>query len=256
MKLETMLLEEKYHIAVVTINRPPANSWNLSAMEDFEKVLDKVENDGNIRVMILTGAGDKCFSAGFDVGDAANGPKTGEMGRILWRRVDRFPKPIIAALNGHALGGGLELAMGCHFRIMADDPKAKIGLTELNLGIIPGWGGTQRLMRIVGEAKALDMILFSRRLSAGEALEIGLVNQIVPPEILMETALEFAARLSERPPVAVSAVLRSMSAGIYEGIDAGLQVEEETSRIVHQTQDAREGFTAFFEKRPPVFTGK
>jgi len=172
------------------------------------------------------------------------------------RRVDRFPKPIIAAINGHALGGGLELAMACHFRIMADNPKAKIGLTELNLGIIPGWGGTQRLMNIVGKAKALDMILFSKRIGAGAAFEMGLVNRVVPVETLMEKAHEFAEELASRPPIAVSAVLRSLSTGIYEGMDAGLNKEKEMSLMVGKTKDAAEGFTAFTEKRHPVFFGK
>ena len=178
MDLKNIRLEIKAHVAVITIDHPPANTWNLTTMEDFEKVLDAVENDTEIRAVVLTGAGEKCFSAGFDVSDAENKHLVGPKGTQLWTRVDRFPKPLIAAINGHALGGGLELALCCHFRIMADNPRARIGLTELNLGIIPGWGGTQRLPRALGKAKALDMILFSKRLKADEALEIGLVNQV------------------------------------------------------------------------------
>jgi enoyl-CoA hydratase/carnithine racemase len=256
MDLENMILEKDGHIATITINRPPANVWNLAAMDDLTVVLDEVENDKNIRVVLLTGSGEKCFSAGFDVSDAANVKEVAAKGRILWRRIDRFAKPFIAVLNGHALGGGLELAMCCHFRIMVDSEKAKIGLTELNLGIIPGWGGTQRLMQIVGKAKALDMILFGNRIIASQALEIGLVNQIAAPEKLMETSLEFAKKLSLRPPIAVSAVLQSMSAGIYEGMDAGLDMEAKMTDKVSETKDAIEGFTAFFEKRDPVFTGE
>lgn len=256
MTLENILLEKKETIAIITINRPPANTWNLAAMRDFEKTLDEIENDKNIRVVVLTGAGEKCFSAGYDVGDAANSAQTGPKGRELWRRVDRLPKPIIAAINGHALGGGLELALSCHFRIMADSPKIQIGLTELNLGIIPGWGGTQRLMRVVGKAKALDMILFSKRLNAAEALAIGLVNQLSAPEKLMANALEFAETLAMRPPIAVACVLKAMSAGIYEGMDQGLLVESEGSRIVSGSKDAIEGFSAFLEKRPPLFKGE
>lgn len=256
MSYETMLLDIKDHIAVLTINRPPANTWNLAAMLDLEKVLDEVENDKNVRVVVLTGTGEKCFSAGFDVTDAANSAETGPKGQALWRRVDRFSKPIVAAINGHALGGGLELAMSCHFRIMADSPKAKIGLTELNLGIIPGWGGTQRLMRIVGENKALEMILFSKRLAAAEALEMGIVNRIAPPENLMDEVLAFAAVLAKRPPIAVACVLKAMTAGIYEGMDKGLEVELEGSATVGASKDAIEGFTAFLEKRDPVFKGE
>lgn len=256
MELTNVLLEKKDHVAIITINRPSANSWNLGAMEDFEKIINDVENDKSVRAVIITGAGDKCFSAGFDVSDAGNAVKTAAMGRDLWRRVDRFSKPVIAAMNGHALGGGLELALCCHFRIMANDNGAKTGLTELNLGIIPGWGGTQRLMMAAGIQKALDMILFGHRLSAEEALAAGIINDTSPISELMNKALDLASRLAARPPLAVTGVLRAMSAGIYEGVDAGLKVEEEMSNVVMHSKDAVEGFTAFLEKRPAVFTGE
>ncbi len=256
MELENIVLEKKGHIAVITINHPPANAWNLATMLEFETVVNKLENDKNVRVIVLTGAGEKCFSAGFDVSDAANSHQTSPKGRELWRRIDRFSKPVIAAINGFALGGGLELAMCCHFRIMADAPKVLLGLTELNLGIIPGWGGTQRLPLIVGKAKALDMMLFSKKINAKEALEIGLVNQISPPEKLMEDVLAFAERIAQRPPVAVGCVLKAVSAGAYKGIDEGLKAEAEGSEIVGKSKDCIEGFTAFLEKRDPVFTGE
>jgi len=254
MEFETMKLEKAGYIGIITINRPPANSWSFAAMCELEKVLDGIEADRDVRVIILTGAGEKCFSAGMDITDAGN-PEIGPKGQALWRRVDRFPKPIIAAINGHAFGGGLELAMSCHFRIMIDSPQAKIGLTELNLGIIPGWGGTQRLMRIVGKPQALEMILFSQRIDAAEAFRIGLVNRIAPPEAFMEEVMVFAKKIAERPPIAVRCVLEAMTAGIYEGMDAGLDKEREGSRTVAASKDAIEGFTAFLEKRPPVFKG-
>ena len=256
MAWENFILEEKGHIAILTINRPPANSWNLAAVLDLEQILNQLESDKNVRVVILTGAGTKCFSAGFDVSDAANSAQTSPKGQELWRRIDRFKKPFIAAINGHALGGGCELALSCHFRIMTDNPKALIGLTELNLGIIPGWGGTQRLARTVGRAKALEMILFSKRLTGPEALAIGLVNQIAPPDRLMEDALAMATILAERPPLAVGAVLNAMAAGMYEGLDRGLEAELEGSGIVGKSADAQEGFMAFFEKRAPNFKGE
>ncbi len=256
MQLDNMMLDAEGHVATITINRPPANSWSLAALQDFEKILDEVEKDNNIRVAILTGAGEKCFSAGFDVSDAANTATSGPLGQKLWTRVDRFPKPIVAAINGHALGGGLELAMTCQFRIMMDNPKAKVGLTELNLGIIPGWGGTQRLMRIVGRPKALDMILFSKRLSAGEALEIGLVDAVHPPEQFMDEVNAFAQKIAERPPIAVRCVLEAMAEGIYEGMDKGLAKEFEGSGVVATSKDCIEGFTAFMEKRSPKFIGE
>lgn len=252
---QTIFLEKRGSIRIITINHPPANAWDLATVVSFERAVNEVEQDGEARVVILTGAGDSCFSAGFDVKDAANAPVTSPKARALWTRIDRFPKPVIAALNGYALGGGLELAMCCHFRIMADGPKARLGLTELNLGIIPGWGGTQRLPRLVGRAKALDMILFSRTLTPQEALEAGLVNRVTTPERLMEETLAFAERLAERPPIAVSCVLRAMSTGEYEGLERGLIVEEEGSARVRLSRDCMEGFQAFLEKRKPVFTG-
>ena len=256
MQLENITLDVKDHIGTVTINRPPANSWSLAALEDFGKVLDEVEKDGNIRVVVLFGAGEKCFSAGFDVSDSANAVACGTLGQALWTRVDRLSKPVVAAINGHALGGGLELALSCHFRLMLGSPKAKIGLTELNLGIIPGWGGTQRLMRVAGRQKALDMIMFSKRLTAPEALELGVVDHVFPMESFMEEVYAFAGRIAERPPIAVRCVLDAMTAGTYYGMEAGLKKELEGSAAVGSSKDCIEGFTAFLEKRSPKFTGE
>ena len=256
MAYENLNIEKEGHVCIITLNHPPVNAWNLGLMEDFEKAIDQVEDDRDVRVLILTGGGEKCFSAGFDVSDAANAHKISPKGREIWTRVDRFPKPVIAAINGFAMGGGLELAMSCHFRIMVDDPKATIGLTELNLGIIPGWGGTQRLTRIVGKARALDMILFSKRIDAQEALSIGLINQISTKDRLMDDATALAKVLAKRPPIAVGAVLKAISEYDYNGLESGLKVEEEGSAIVGKSKDCAEGFTAFLEKREPVFTGK
>jgi len=256
MNYDNLKFETKDHIAIITLNHPPVNAWNWGMMADFEKAIDAVENDPATRVLIITGGGEKAFSAGFDLSDSANSHKTSPKGRELWTRLDRFAKPVIAAINGHVLAGGMELALSCHFRIMVDDPKLNIGLTELNVGIIPGWGGTQRLTRIVGKARALDMILFSTRINPQQALAAGLANQLAAPDQLMPTALEFAAKLVKRPPLAVGCVLRAISAGEYEGFERGLQVEEEGSAIVGASKDRIEGFTAFLEKREPKFTGE
>jgi enoyl-CoA hydratase/carnithine racemase len=256
MTVKNIILEKRGAIRIMTVNHPPANTWDLVTVEGFEEAIDHVENDSDARVVVLTGAGDSCFSAGFDVKDAANAALISPKARALWTRIDRFEKPVIAALNGYALGGGLELAMSCHFRIMADGPKARLGLTELNLGIIPGWGGTQRLPRLVGRARALDMILFSKTLNAREALEAGLVNQVTTPEGLMDGALELAQRLAERPPIAVGCVLKAMAAGDYEGLERGFEVEAEGSARVRDSKDRMEGFQAFLEKRKPIFTGE
>src|SRR5210317_630133 len=215
MAYENLIVEKKEHICIITLNHPPVNAWNWGLMSDFEKAIDDVENDQEVRVLIITGGGEKAFSAGFDLSDSENRHKTGPKGRELWTRIDRFSKPVIAAINGHVLAGGMELALSCHFRIMVDDPKLNLGLTELNVGIIPGWGGTQRLTRIVGKAKALDMILFSKRVDAKEAFSIGLINQISTRDKLMDDAMAFAEVLSKRPPLAVGAVLKAVSAIDY-----------------------------------------
>lgn len=256
MTYQNIIFEKENHIATITINHPPANTWDLVTMQDFKQALDSVEGDGDVRVIILTGAGEKFFSAGFDVKDAANADTTSTLGRELWRRLDQFPKPVIAAVNGFALGGGLELAMSCHFRIMADRPDVRVGLTELNLGIIPGWGGTQRLPRLVGRTTALEMILFSKTITAQEALRTGLVNRISDPANLAKDAFAFAQTLAERPPIAVACVLKAMAAGLYNGLDEGLRVETEGSDHVRETEDRKEGFAAFIEKRKPNFKGK
>ena len=256
MNYDNLVVDTRDHIRIITLNHPPVNAWNWGLMSDFENAIDEAENDRNVRVVIITGGGEKAFSAGYDLSDSENRHKTGPKGRELWTRIDRFPKPVIAAINGHVLAGGMELALSCHFRIMVDNPEMKVGLTELNVGIIPGWGGTQRLPRIVGKAKALDMILFSKRVTPQEALACGLVNELSTADKLMESALAFAETLVKRPPLAVACVLKAMSAGEYEGFESGLRVEEEGSAIVGKSKDCVEGFSAFLEKREPVFTGE
>jgi enoyl-CoA hydratase/carnithine racemase len=253
---EGLTLEQRGQVALITMNRPPVNAWNLANLEKFAAALTAIESDRQVRAVVLTGGGEKCFSAGFDVADAANAARTGPLGRELWRRLDCFAKPVIAAINGHALGGGLELALSCHFRLAADKEDVKLGLTELNLGIMPGWGGTQRLARVVGRATALEMILLGRTLSPQEAHAVGLVNRLVPPAALLDSALELAGRLAARPPLAVAWVLRAMTAGSYESLSSGLATEAEGSCVVGLSNDSREGFKAFLEKRPPVFSGE
>ncbi len=248
--------EVENHVAVVTLDNPPANAWNLAMANEFEGVFDRLEKDPEVRVVVITGGEAKCFSAGMDVSDAKNQPVTSPKVRALWTRVDQAEKPVICAMNGHALGGGLELALCCHFRVIVDDPKVALGLTELNLGIIPGWGGTQRLARIVGRAMALDMIIFSKRLGPQEALRAGLVDRVVPRESFVDEVMSMARTLAERPPVAVRCVLKAMAAGVYEGLEAGLQAEADGSLVVRETEDRKEGFAAFKEKRKPKFMGR
>ncbi len=256
MSYENLVVENKGNIQVIGLNHPPVNAWNWGMAADFEKALDEAANNKEVRVLIITGGGDKAFSAGYDLSDSENAHRTGPKVCELWTRIDRFEKPVIAAINGHVLAGGLELALCCHFRIMVDDPRLKLGLTELNVGIIPGWGGTQRLMRIVGKAKALEMILFSKLINPREAFEMGLLNQLSSQEKLMSDALLLAEKLVKRPPLAVACVLKAVSAGEYEGLERGLVVEREGSAIVGQSKDRVEGFSAFLEKREPVFKGE
>ncbi len=253
MELQTLLFKKENHILVITLNRPPANSFNLAAIVDMEKAIDEAAMDNDVRVIVITGAGSKGFSAGFDVSDSANSAVTGPRGRALWTRIDRLSKPTIAAINGYAFGGGCELAMACTFRFMQE--MAKIRLPELNLGIIPGWGGTQRMPRIIGKSKALDMILFSKRISAQEAMDIGLVDRVSKENELMNDVMEMAAILAKRPPLAVRAVLNAVSAGLYEGFEEGNRLEAIGTEEVSGSLDAIEGFTAFMQKREPDFNG-
>jgi enoyl-CoA hydratase/carnithine racemase len=254
MEFQTLLYRKENHVLVITLNRPPANSVNLMTVIDIEKAMDEAEKDKDVRVIVFTGAGEKGFSAGFDVTDAANAAETGPRGRALWTRIDRFSKPIIAAINGYAFGGGCELAMACTLRVMQEN--AKIGLTELNLGIIPGWGGTQRMPRLIGKSKALEMILFSKRITAREALDIGLVDRVAKEGELMKEVMEMAGFLAKRPPIAVKAVLNAVMAGIEQGFEAGIRMEALGSAEVSTSKDVIEGFTAFLQKREPHFTGE
>ena len=256
MSYENLTVEIANKVATVTINKPPVNSVNLATILEIEKAFDDLAENKDARAIILTGSGEKSFSAGFDVSDAGNAARAGEEGQRVWTRIFRYTKPVIAAVNGFAFGGGCELAMACHFRLMVDTPKAKIGLTELNLGIIPGWAGTQRMTILLGRTKALELILFSKRLSAPEAFQIGLVDKVCTPENLMSEARAMADVLATRPPLAVASVLKAVATGVDFTFDEGLKVELEGTKRVSTSKDAVEGFTAFFEKRDPVFTGE
>jgi enoyl-CoA hydratase/carnithine racemase len=207
-------------------------------------------------VLVLTGGGDKCFSAGFDVSDGENMAVTSPMGRALWTQIDTLTKPTIAAINGHALGGGLELALCCHFRLVVDKPELKIGLTELNLGILPGWGRHATLGPFGWTRQSFGNDSSQPGAGTERSLDAGLVNSLSPPERLLPDAMDLAGRLAERPPIAVSWVLKAMSAGDYSGMAEGLELEEQGSAAVRTSKDREEGFKAFLEKRKPRFTGE
>ncbi|GAB4221148.1 MAG: enoyl-CoA hydratase-related protein [Spirochaetota bacterium] len=251
----TVLIEINNFVATLTLNRPPTNSINMSMRVELDELLNQCENNNDVRVVIITGAGDKGFSAGMDVSDVTNlhnGPDAIE----LFNKIDRYKKPVIAAINGYALGGGCELALACHFRFMIDAPKAVIGCPEINLGITPGWGGIQRMARLLGRSKALELILLGKRLTPGEALEIGLVDKVFPADTFKEHTMEFANQLAKKAPLAVQSILKGMITGIEKGIEEGLKVDRECSEMLAKTEDAAEGFMAFAQKREPVFKGR
>ncbi len=242
-------------VSTITLNRPPANAINLGIREELNRAIIELEQSRETRVVIVTGTGNMAFSVGMDVTDIAN-IKKGPNGNDIFNRIDRLTKPVIASINGHALGGGCELALACHFRFMTDNPKATIGCPELNLGITPGWGGIQRLPRLLGRSKALDMILFSKRLLPQEALAVGLVDRIFPRADLMYGTMAVALALTKRPPISVNAVLNGMAVGLEKGIEEGIRVDREWAEKIAQSNDAKEGFSAFLEKREPVFKGE
>lgn len=258
MAYENLIVEREDNVGIITLNRPPANPINLAVLDELDAVLTEWEKDKAVRAIIITGAGERGFSAGFDIKTAGtpDGERAMSRGQEVFRHIEKYPKPVIAALNGFALGGGCELAMSCHFRIMLDSERVVAGQPEINLGIIPGWGGTQRLPRLVGKTKALEMLLLGTRINAPEALNIGLITKISQPGQLMNDARELARALAKKAPVAVQIILDAVTRGLETTIDQGLKIELEGSQQVGKTKDAMEGMIAFIEKREPVFKGE
>jgi len=190
MAYSNIIVTTQDFVSTITLNRPPTNAVNLGIREELDHAISALEQSKETRAIIITGAGEKGFCAGMDVSDIANINK-GPNGNDVFNRIERMPKPVIAAINGYALGGGCELALVCHFRFIADSARTIMGLPEVNLGITPGWGGIQRLPRVVGKSKALEMILFSKRLQPQEALDIGLVDRVVPAAGLLKEAVKY-----------------------------------------------------------------
>jgi enoyl-CoA hydratase len=212
-----------------------------------------------VHVLVVTGAGEKAFVAGADIAelaalDALSGRETSRRGQRIFRELELCPKPVIAAVNGFALGGGCELALACHMRIASDN--AQFGLPEVGLGVIPGYGGTQRLARLVGRGRALEMVLTGRRVGAEEALRMGLVNRVVPLASLLDEARALAAAILANGPVAVRAALEAVQRGLDVPLEAGLELEANIFGVVCATEDMREGLRAFLEKRKPAFQNR
>jgi enoyl-CoA hydratase len=251
-------VQKEDRIAVVTINRPPANALSHATLKELDALLDDLERGGQVKAIVLTGEG-RFFIAGADIKeftqllptDAEAMAKTGQQ---LFERLETFPKPVIAAINGACLGGGLELAMACHIRLAA--PEAKLGLPELNLGIIPGFGGTQRLPRLVGRGKATQMILTSEMIDGEEALRIGLVEAVYPLEQLLDEAKKLAGVIAQKSAVALRLALEAVHAGTVRGKAEGMQREAELFGEAFGSEDVKEGVAAFLEKRKPQFADR
>jgi len=257
MAFETLLFAREETFAVITLNRPPANAINEKLVYELNDALASVEHDDTVRSVIVTGAGDRIFCGGADLGSAFAGGSVDtfiRFGNTVMRRIERFPKPVIAALNGHATGGGCEIAMACHLRLMKE--TARIGQTESNLGIIPGFGGTQRLPRLIGRTKALEMLILGSLITAPEALALGLVTRLCKEGETLADAKALARQLGRRPPVATRLLIEAVDEGLDAPIDKAIDVEVRAFLETLRTEDAAEGIQAFFAKRAPDFKGR
>jgi enoyl-CoA hydratase/carnithine racemase len=257
MSYETLSLAREEAFAVITLNRPPANAISEQLMKDLAAALSSIETAEAVRAVILTGAGDKIFCAGADLGAAFSGGDIEtfiRFGNSVLRTIERFPKPVIAALNGHALGGGCEIAMACHFRLLKE--TARMGQTETNLGIIPGYGGTQRLPRLIGRTKALEFLILGTQITAQECLALGLVNRLTKEGEVLNEAKALARQIAKRPPVATRLLIEAVDDGLEAPIDQALEIETRAFLRTIRTEDAAEGIQAFFAKREPQFKGK
>ena len=251
--MTNVLLEKKGNIAVATINRPKAlNALNSAVVADLDEMIVQIMADEEIRALVITGSGEKAFVAGADIGEMstltkAEGEAFGKLGNDVFRRLEKLPIPTIAAVNGFALGGGCELSMSCDIRIGAD--TAVFGQPETGLGITPGFGGTQRLARLVGPGMAKQLIYTAKNIKADEALRIGLVNAVYPAEELMPAAEKMASTIAKNAPIAVRACKKAINDGLQVDMDKAVVIEEELFGSCFQSADQIEGMSAFLEKR-------
>ncbi len=257
---ETVKVEREKNVLWIVLNRPHRlNAFNEVLMEELSDVIDTAEKDQSIRCVVVTGEGDRAFSAGADLtmfprATPVKAEEFSRSGQKLFGKIEEMSKPVIAAINGFALGGGLELALACDLRVAAE--HAELGNTEILRGVIPGWGGTQRLVRIVGLAKAKEMIMLGNMLKAEEALKMGLVHKVVHYEKLREEVKELAKKLSDGPPIALKYAKYALNFGTQVPLDAGLRLEAGLLGLVFSTEDLKEGVEAFMSRRKAEFKGK
>ncbi|MBI2186391.1 MAG: enoyl-CoA hydratase/isomerase family protein [Acidobacteria bacterium] len=260
MSFDNLLLERDGAVAILTINRPQVlNALNAPTVDALRRAILELKHDTAVRVVILTGAGEKAFVAGADIHELAvqrpvDGKEHALRGQHVFDLIENMGKPVIAAINGYALGGGCELAMACTLRMASD--TARLGQPEINLGIIPGYAGTQRLARLVGKGMALELLLSGRHVTAAEALQVGLVNRVVPAAELMTESKKLASELAAKPPVAVRYIIEAVNRGLEMPLDKGQFLEATLFGLVASTDDMREGTTAFLEKRKADFKGR
>lgn len=256
---ENIVFECRGRVGVLTFNRPKVlNALNPKTLEEVSDVLDRVRTDEALRVLVLTGAGEKAFVAGVDIAkfqsmNPLEARQFSAFGQELFFRLEQLPKPVIACVNGFALGGGCEMAMSCDFIYASEN--ARFGQPEINLGIIPGFGGTQRLSRLVGRAKAKELCMTGALIDAGEALSLGLVARVFPADRLLEETMKVAQALSLRSPAALGTLKRVIDCGAQTDLVTGCALESEAFAVSFAGRDAREGIAAFLEKRKPEFKG-
>lgn len=260
MDIKNLIFEKKENIAFITINRPDKlNALNKETLNEISQVFDEIENDDEIKGIIITGSGEKAFVAGADILeistlDNISGTEFALEGQEVFNKIDQCSKPVIAAVNGFALGGGCELALACHIRYASEN--AKFGQPEVNLGIIPGFGGTQRLPRIIGKGRALELLMSGNMIDAEEAYRIGLVNKIFPQSELIPESVKLLQTIMSKGLYAVSMLIDAVNEGLDKKLDSALSHEANLFGQTCATEDMREGASAFLEKRKPVFKGK
>lgn len=257
--MSTLIIETENNICTITINRPDKlNALNKDVFNDLEKAIDDIASDPNVKSVIITGAGPKAFVAGADITEFSGLDKSQAMdlakrGQDVFFKIENCNKPIVAAVNGFALGGGCELAMACHFRVASDN--AKFGQPEVNLGLIPGYGGTQRLVQHIGKGKAMELLLSAQMIDANESRELGLVNYVTSPDTLLEHTKKILTLVNSKAPLAVAGCIRAANAVFDEKKDGYAEEVAEFGNCF-DTADMKEGTTAFLEKRKAVFSGK